>query len=98
MNSRNRPEPVNELDVMIRKSLKALVRSRRPAIDVRQTLLRKAYAQRRSWFWPMRLAPIPSNDPILNYGQSQLEPNLTLLVYVGANRLFRPMSFPGQML
>ncbi len=96
MNSRNRLQPINELDALIRNVLRASVRGLRPAADTREKMLRRAaeHQTRRLLWLPISSAAwasAPSAPPWAgNHWSAQ--------VYLYSPRLFKWMGFPAQIL
>lgn len=96
MNSRNRPQPMNELDALIRRVLRVSIGSARPAPQTREALLRRAaerQTRRLLWF------PISSAawaDPRLSLCWS--EQGWNSQVYLLSPYSFKRITFPTQIL
>jgi hypothetical protein len=96
MSLRERQEPVSELDLLIRNSLKTSVRNQHPKPDLRRQLLRRASERPRGrWLWLPISTPEWINEP--RFGRSA-DQGLSGLVYLSAPRVFRLMGFPSQIL
>lgn len=96
MNLRERREAVDELDMLIRHSLRASVAHRQPAPDVRRQLLRRVSAQaRRRLLWLPVAAPFwVSGPPQWPLGKG---PGWNSLLYVSVLRTTRFIGFPSQI-
>jgi hypothetical protein len=98
MNSRDQREPVNELEALIRQSLRASVARKQPSSEVRRRLLQQVGERmRRRLLWLPISTPFWMTEPQLQEVVVVTPPWQSLL-YLSAMRTVRSMGFPSQIL
>lgn len=96
MNSRNRLQPLNELDALIRRALRASVGQARPAPQTREALLRRAAERqmRRLLWFPISSAAWVAEVSLARWSESGWNSQ----VYLLSPYSFKRITFPTQIL